>query len=136
MVGVASESPVRDAKSYQKGIPQRDRRARWARLCAPSRPQRSGGVHPDPGRDGGIPGGVSAGGPAAQENQAAPHLTKLGGGKSPVNPLLLQSSQAVVVGEHGYMLVDYHRLGLRLQTWEEWCASNQSALVAHRPARG
>src|SRR3982751_5648774 len=39
--------------------------------------------------------------------------------KSPVNPLLLQGSQAVVLGEHGYMLVDYHRLGLRLQTWEE-----------------
>jgi hypothetical protein len=39
--------------------------------------------------------------------------------KSPVNSLLLQGSQAVVVGEHGYMLVDYHRLSLCLQTWEE-----------------
>jgi hypothetical protein len=33
------------------------------------------------------------------------------------------------------MLVDYHRLGLRLQTWEEWCASNQSAFRTSTGAR-
>jgi hypothetical protein len=31
---------------------------------------------------------------------------------------------AVERGPHGYLRVEYGRLGLRLQTWEDWVASH------------
>ena len=31
---------------------------------------------------------------------------------------------AVLTGADGYLRVDYGRLGLRLQTWEEWRAAH------------
>jgi hypothetical protein len=33
--------------------------------------------------------------------------------------------EAVVRGSDGYLLVNYDRLGLRMQTWAEWVASGQ-----------
>jgi hypothetical protein len=36
------------------------------------------------------------------------------------------SPDAVMRGNNGYLLVDYERLGLRLQTWDEWTASGKS----------
>jgi len=31
--------------------------------------------------------------------------------------------EAVMRGRDGYLRVQYHRLGLRMQAWEEWVAS-------------
>jgi len=31
---------------------------------------------------------------------------------------------AVLIGADGYLRVDYGRLGLRLQTWDEWRAAH------------
>jgi len=43
--------------------------------------------------------------------------------------------EAVVRDDDGYLLVDYDRLGFRMQTWEQWLASGQNAptvtLVRH-----
>lgn len=33
--------------------------------------------------------------------------------------------EAVLRGRDGYLLVNYDRLGLRMQTWDEWLASGQ-----------
>jgi hypothetical protein len=33
--------------------------------------------------------------------------------------------EAVLRGSDGYLLVNYDRLGLRMQTWDEWVASGQ-----------
>jgi hypothetical protein len=33
---------------------------------------------------------------------------------------------AVVQGADGYLQVDYARLGLKFQTWEEWAQANPS----------
>ena len=33
--------------------------------------------------------------------------------------------EAVLRGADGYLRVDYRRLGLRLQTWDEWTAAQQ-----------
>jgi hypothetical protein len=43
---------------------------------------------------------------------------------------------AVVRGSDGYLRVHYDRLGLRLQTWDEWMASSRrnpsdNRLIAH-----
>jgi hypothetical protein len=32
--------------------------------------------------------------------------------------------EAAAVGPEGYMKVDYGRLGLRMQTWEEWASAH------------
>jgi len=32
---------------------------------------------------------------------------------------------AVTRGEDGYLLVNYERLGLRMETWEEWVAEQE-----------
>jgi hypothetical protein len=43
--------------------------------------------------------------------------------------------EAVVRGNDGYLLVDYDRLGIRMQTWNAWVASGQriptAATVRH-----
>jgi hypothetical protein len=39
-----------------------------------------------------------------------------------VEPLM---PDAVVRGEDGYLRVAYDRLGLRLQTWEDWVAARE-----------
>jgi hypothetical protein len=36
---------------------------------------------------------------------------------------------AVVRGHDGYLRVDYRQLGLRLQTWDEWVASNSDDFI-------
>jgi len=33
--------------------------------------------------------------------------------------------EAVLRGSDGYLLVNYDRLGLRMQTWDDWVASGQ-----------
>ena len=33
--------------------------------------------------------------------------------------------EAVVRGTDGYLIVDYSRLRLRMQTWDEWVSSGQ-----------
>lgn len=40
------------------------------------------------------------------------------------------SPEAIYIGEDGFIRVDYRRLGLRLQTWEEWNALKQSVAIA------
>jgi hypothetical protein len=36
---------------------------------------------------------------------------------------------AVLRGSDGYLLVDYDKLGLRMQTWEEWTAAGKQIPV-------
>lgn len=43
--------------------------------------------------------------------------------------------EAVAPGSDGYLRVNYERLGLRLQTWDEWAAAGNLTSVLDSPAR-
>jgi hypothetical protein len=43
--------------------------------------------------------------------------------------------EAVAPGSDGYLRVNYERLGLRLQTWDEWAAAGNLTSVLDAPAR-